>query len=646
MNASLIPDQVPTGLKGADDATLESMLRAANLSCLRAALYQLTGDATLAAMKTGSSGQAAADRMSPPAIEREEDRERVRVLALEALKRLRDGSLAQPKPPSLEGFRPLAELFFGENLPAHELRFWHEEFGVDPLPRAVKFDKPASVKAEDYNVLVIGGGMSGITSGVALKAAGIPFTILEQEPDIGGTWYRNRYPGARVDVASFAYCNTYEPFYPWEHNFAVRDELMAYFHHHADKHGLWPHIRCNTSVKAMRWDNQDKVWNVEVDTGGRKETLRARFVMAAIGLFGRTSFPKIEGLDSFEGRLMHSSQWDENYDYAGKRIGVIGTGSSGIQLVGPVARKAKHLAIFQRTPAWLSNMPGYEEAIPEAQRWLSANVPYYRNWLRVTTVYGVGDAYGKALDIDPDWKEPGSINATNHKMRETLLAYMKSKIGHRPDLMAKCVPSYPPLAKRLPKDNGWYDAVLMDHVDLVTDDIDRVTPKGVRLKNGKEIELDLLVVATGFNATEFLLAMDEVRGEGTTIKDYWKKDGARAYWGMTIPHFPNLFCQYGPNTNGRAVGPAAWGEMQIRYAIKCIRNLMQSGKRAVDVKEDRYGDYNAELDRRLAIMIFSVEGRSGYFANEFGRIATNGAYYNREYFAATYEPDMDDFRVS
>ena len=118
---------------------------------------------------------------------------------------------------------------------------------------------------------------------------------------------------------------------------------------------------------------------------------------------------------------MHSSEWDESYDYAGKRVGVIGTGSSGIQLVGPIARKAKHLTIFQRTPAWLSNMPGYEESIPEAQGWLSANVPYYRNWLRITTVYGVGDAYGKALDVDPDWKEPGSVNESNHKMRETLL---------------------------------------------------------------------------------------------------------------------------------------------------------------------------------------------------------------------------------
>jgi 4-hydroxyacetophenone monooxygenase len=645
MNTSHVTKQIADAVNGGDDANLEMMFRAADLSCLRAVLYQLTGDGRLAAMKTGGGVQAAADRMAPPALEREEDREYVRKLALETLERLRNGSLAIPDPPTVAAFRPLAELFFAEALTDATLRFWHEEFGAVPLPRAARLDMPATVQVEDYNVIVIGGGMNGISSGVALKAAGISFTMLEQNPDIGGTWYRNRYPGARVDVASMAYCNTYEPFYPWKHNFALRTELMDYFHHNADKHGLWPHIRVNTRVTAMRWDNAGKFWNVDVQSPNGKDTLRARFVISAIGLFGRVSFPKIEGLDSFEGRLMHTAEWDESCEYAGKRVGVIGTGSSGIQLVSPIARKALRLTIFQRSPAWLSNMPGYEAPIPEAQRWLAESVPYYRNWLRLTSVFGIGDTYGKALDIDPDWNDPHSVNRTNHRLRETLLAYLRNKVGHRPDLMAKCIPDYPPLAKRLPKDNGWYDAVLMDHVDLVTTPIGSVTPRGVRTADGKEYEMDLLVLATGFKATEFLLAID-VQGDGVSLKEFWSKDGARAYWGMTIPHFPNLFCQYGPNTNGRAVGAAAWGEMQARYAVKCIANLMWSGKKAVDVKEERYDTYNRELDERLSRMIFSVPGQSSYFRNEYGRIATNGAFYNAEYFKATYEPDMNDFNVT
>jgi 4-hydroxyacetophenone monooxygenase len=222
---------------------------------------------------------------------------------------------------------------------------------------------------------------------------------------------------------------------------------------------------------------------------------------------------------------------------------------------------------------------------------------------------------------------------------------MEKKLGDRPDLLAKCIPDYPPLAKRLPKDNGWFDAVLQDHVALVTTPIERITETGIRTMDGTDYAFDLIVLATGFKATEFLLTID-VEGDGVSLKDYWRRDGARAYWGMTIPHFPNLFCLYGPNTNGRAIGPAAWGEMQIRYALKCVRNLMRAGKGAVDVKEERYAEYNRELDDRLTRLVFSTPGQSSYFVNEHGRIATNGAFFNREYFQFTYEPDMSDFLVS
>jgi 4-hydroxyacetophenone monooxygenase len=645
MNAPLAADGIPEGLKGADDATIEAKVRAADVSSLRAALYQLTGDQALREMPIDRDARAAPDRMAPPALQREEDKEEVRRKAVDALKRVRDGSLKVPPPPSLEEYGSLAQIFFSEDLPESERRFWWEEFGVQAVPRAVPMDDVPAPLREEFNCIVIGGGMSAISAGVLLKAAGLPFTIVEQNPDLGGTWHRARYPGARVDVASFAYCNTYEPFYPWEHNFAVRDELVTYFKHNATKHDLWPHIRLSTKVTSLRWDSERKLWKVGVEGPKGKETLEARFVIAGMGLFGRVSVAQIAGMESFKGRLMHSAEWDESYALAGKRVAVIGTGSSGIQMVGPLSEQAKTLHIFQRTPAWIANMPGYDQPIPDAQRWLCANVPYYRNWLRLTTIYGIGDKYGTALDIDPNWKEPRSVNAANARLRDALLGYMKSKLGHRPDLLERCIPEYPPLAKRLPKDNGWYDAVLKDHVELVTTPIERITEKGIRTTDGKEYEFDMIVLATGYKTSEFLLAMD-VQGDGVALKDFWAKDGARAYWGMTIPHFPNLFYLYGPNTNGRAVGPASWSELQVRYALKLMKKLMKSGKKAADVKEERYDEYNRELDRRLDRMIFSVPGRSGYFANEHGRVVTNGAFYNREVFAFTYEPEISDFRVS
>jgi 4-hydroxyacetophenone monooxygenase len=629
-----------------DKAAMRAAMEAADVTCLRAAIYQLTGDPELRALKTDPNALAAMDRAAPPALERAEDHALVRRKAIEALERLRAGTLQVPPPPRPEAFGPLIELFLSEEVEPHLVRFWWEEFGVDPLPRRFDIANSRGADLADYNVVVIGGGMNGVTAAIALKAAGLPFTVLEQDSDLGGTWHRNRYPGARVDLVSMSYCYTHEPFYPWKHYYAEQSELIDYFRHCVAKHGVENHFRFNTRVTGLRWDADAKLWHVEATGPSGVQRLRARFVISAIGLFGRVNWPGIDGLESFQGRLMHSAEWDQGYDYSGKRVAVIGTGSSGVQLVAPVAAKAASLSIFQRTPAWIANVPTYQSTVAQTQRWLMDNVPYYRNWLRIAAVYGVGDVYSAALDVDPEWTEPGSVNASNHRLRTNLLGYLTSKIGHRPDLMEVCVPDYPPLSRRLPKDNGWYDAVLKDHVSLVTTPIERVTPAGIRTVDGVEHEFDLIVVATGFNATDFLLTID-VEGDGISLKDFWSKDGARAHLGMTIPHFPNLFCLYGPNTNGRAIGPSAWGEMQVRYALKCMNRLIETGRRAIDVREAPYEDYNRRLDDRLSRMLYGTGGQeNSYFRNEHGRLATQGGFFNREYCDWTYEPDFLEFDLN
>ena len=237
------------------------------------------------------------------------------------------------------------------------------------------------------------------------------------------------------------------------------------------------------------------------------------------------------------------------------------------------------------------------------------------------------------------------MNAANHRLRTNLLDYMKSKIGHRADLMEKSVPDYPVLSKRLPKDNGWFDALLKDHVSLVTTPIERITPKGILTTDGVQHEFDLIVLASGFNATDFLLTID-VKGDGVTLPQFWGTDGARAYMGMTIPHFPNLFCLYGPNTNGRAVGPAAWGEMQVRYALKCMKHLIENGKHVIEVREEPFASYNAEVDRRLGKMVFGTGNQKSYFMNEYGRMATQGPFFTREYCKWTFEPELEEFEIS
>jgi 4-hydroxyacetophenone monooxygenase len=624
---------------------MKAAIEAADVTCLRAAIYQLTGDSALLALKTDPNALAAMDRAAPPALERAEDQVLVRRKAIEALERLRDGTLEVPPPPSMEAFKPLIELFLSEEVPPHLVRFWWEEFGVDPLPRAFRIANSRGADLADYNVVVIGAGMNGVTAAIALKAAGLPFVVLEQDPDLGGTWHRNRYPGARVDLVSLSYCYTHEPFYPWKHYYAEQAELIDYFRHCVFKHEVADHFRFNTRVTGLHWDSDGKYWRIEAQGPGGVETLKARFVISAIGLFGKALKPSIDGLDAFQGRLAHSAEWDPDYDVAGKRVAVIGTGSSGVQLAAPIAQTAAEMTIFQRTPAWIANVPIYQAPVAETQRWLMDNVPYYRNWLRISAVFGVGDVYSAALDIDPEWKEPHSVNAANHRLRNNLVGYLKSKVGHRPDLMEKCLPDYPPLSRRLPKDNGWYDAVLKDHVSLVTTPIEKITPRGVRTTDGQERPFDLIVLATGFKATDFLLTID-VTGDGVSLKDFWSRDGARAYLGITIPHFPNLFCLYGPTTNGRAIGPSAWGEMQVRYALKCMNAVIEAGLGAVDVRLEPYEDYNRRLDDRLSRMLYGTGGQKSYFMNEHGRLATQGGFFNREYCDWTYEPDMAEYILS
>jgi 4-hydroxyacetophenone monooxygenase len=354
-----------------------------------------------------------------------------------------------------------------------------------------------------------------------------------------------------------------------------------------------------------------------------------------VGLFSRPKHPDISGLESFEGRVMHTAEWDESYDLTDKRVAVIGTGSSGVQVVAPLARRVGSLCVFQRAGTWLAHVPNYELRIPEAEQWLLANVPYYTNWTRILQVYAFGDQRTHLLDIDPEWTGDDSVSEANARFRQSLIDYVMAKVGDRPDLVEKCIPRYPPLAKRLPKDNGWYDAVKRDHVELVVDPIEQVTPRGIRVVAGREYEFDLIVTATGFHVNRFLWPISFEGRDGITLDRAWERDGARAYLGITIPGFPNLFCMYGPNTNGKSGSPIVWGEMQARYILGCIRYLIQNRRRSLEVKQGVFERFNEYLDERLRSLIWMDPRQVSYYRNEFGRSATNGAWLNAEYWPWT-----------
>ncbi len=301
------------------------------------------------------------------------------------------------------------------------------------------------------------------------------------------------------------------------------------------------------------------------------------------------------------------------------------------------------LTIFQRAGAWIANVPDYRDRVGPGAQWMLDHFPYYLNWVRLIQIYGIGDTRAAMLDVDPQWSDPDTVSDLNKQLRHTLVAYIASKLGDRPELMAACIPAFPPLAKRMPKDNGWYDAVRQDHVALVSGPIATVTPTGIQTVRGATYEVDAIVLATGFDANNYLGTFSLEGRDGATLERVWAKDGARAFLGMTIPGFPNLFCPYGPNTNGKAGSPCSWGEMQIRYILGCFKQLLVRGTHSLEIRESVFDDFNAFLDERLSGLIWMDQRQQSYYRNAFNRVATNGAWLNREYWAWTLDPDLDQY---
>ncbi|MCB9756707.1 MAG: NAD(P)/FAD-dependent oxidoreductase [Myxococcales bacterium] len=345
---------------------------------------------------------------------------------------------------------------------------------------------------------------------------------------------------------------------------------------------------------------------------------------------------------------LHTSAWEHDVDLSGKRIGVIGTGSSGVQIVRPLAKVADHLTIFQRTPSWISpNIPEYTSLIRDEERWMLANFPGYVHCVRASKIYTFGDSMidGRIYDIDPSWEDPLSVNEYNASLRGRMVEYIRSELAGRPELIEKVTPRYPVMARRIPQDHHWYATLLERHVELETRPIRRVVPRGVELESGEVIDLDVLVLATGYRTEDYLWPM-EVHGlNGIQLSEAWSVDGPRAFLGIMVPNFPNLFCLYGPNTNPISGGPCMWGELQARFAVESIGALTRAGRRVMDVKREVFDEYNRRLDEHLRHKVWLDPRQESYYLNKRRRIITNAPWSTTEYWRWTRRPQLDDYIV-
>ncbi len=628
-----------------DDETIKKALTQADPLILKTIIFQLEGDTTIRDLPL-ITVPAMNGAMMVPILSPDYD-ETVRARAFELLKKWRDEKRAVPPAPTREAIIQLMDICAARKMSDIEHVVGFEELAFENYPRKIEWaSKPKNGALSDFRVLVIGAGVGGIAASVNLQQAGIPYTVIEKEGGVGGTWWRNTYPDARVDIPSHFYSFAFETPYPWKHYFAPQPEIQQYMEHCVKKHGVMPNIRFNTKVLSATWNESAANWEVRVQTSdGKEETLHFNAIISGVGLFNEPSMPDYEGIYDFKGKLFHTSSWDHSYDYTGKRVGVIGTGPSTLQLAPKVAKTAGKLSVFQRTAGWVVPVPGYRDEISPEIRWLLDYVPYYDNWYRFRIFATQMDGVGGVHDMDPTWNKPGSVSARNEMLRGFLTDYLKEKIGHKPELVAKSIPDYPAMAKRPIMDNGWFDALLRDNVELVTDGIQKITPKGVMTKDGREHELDLLVIGAGFQTNKFLFPMRiEGRG-GVTLEDLWSKDGGRAYLGITVPGFPNLFCLYGPNTNPKTGSLFLWEELQARYSILCIKELIEKGHRSIDVRQEIHDDYNQRMDEALQNQIWMDQSQKSYYRNEFNRVDVNMPWLPDEYFSWTVKPNFSDYVI-
>jgi 4-hydroxyacetophenone monooxygenase len=624
-----------------DEARLRAAIELANVPILLPVLVQLTGDERWVAAPYLPERNRGLDD-NPSGGLPEEVQAEIRDAALRAIRDWRAGRpLALPEPAPELMVRMLSVVMGEEIPPEYGPMLAHEAaIATDP-----PVEEPVAVPP-GFRVLIVGGGISGLTMGLKLDQMGIPYTILEKNPEVGGTWYENRYPGAGVDTPSALYSFSFSQEHSWTKFFALRDELYGYLKETFERTGVLSAVRLQTEVTAAAYDELEQRWAVTArHADGTTEELTANILVTAVGALNRPKWPAIDGLDRFAGTLAHTAQWPRDLDLTGKRVGVIGNGASSMQLVPAIAESASSVTVFQRSPQWAAPFELLHVDIAEPLRWLIATVPLYRIWYRLRAGWTFNDRIHSTLQKDPEWEHPArAVNAVNDAHRRFFTRYIERVLGDRPDLLRKAMPDYPPYGKRILLDNGWFRALTRDDVFLITDRVAEVTEAGVVTEDGTTHELDVLVCATGFQATRFLWPMD-IRGRsGQSLRDTWDDDDARAYLGMTVPDYPNLLMLYGPNAQGGHGGSLiGTAEMQTHYAASLLRQLLARGIGAIEPRSDLHEQYSRRVDAAHERMIWTHPGMDTYYRNSRGRVVVNTPWRVVDYWQMTREAELDEY---
>lgn len=627
-----------------DDDAIRKALQDAHLPSLLPALAQITGDLSLLRDDLMPDTVLLADPQGGVPAEKQVEAQE---LAFKTLARWRDAGSVIADSPARSDVRRMMDYLIGEHVSDEYLPLLLEELAfADTDARAPQWHKETINPERSLRVVIIGAGMSGILAAHRLNQAGIPYTIIEKNGDVGGTWFENTYPGARVDSSNHAYSYSFAQKFDWPYHHSPQEVLLEYFRDCATEFGIRENILFNTEVLAATYDDSRCIWKVSVrDADDREETIEAEAIISAVGQLNRPKMPDIKGIGSFEGPSFHSAQWDHGIDFTGKTVGIIGTGSSASQFIPHLAEAAKAVRIFQRTPNWYAPAPNYHERVADGFLWLLKHVPTYAQWYRFWLFWAISDGFLPMVEVDNNWKPGDAVTGEgNRQLRKLLEGSMRKQLATRPDLIKKMLPDFPPASKRIVVDNGtWPNTLLKEHVHLITEPIEQINPRGVLTTDNNEHPLDILVFGTGFQASKFLTPMKVTGLNGVDMHEQWGGD-ARAYLGITMPNFPNFFFLYGPNTNIVVNGSIVYfSECEVQYVLECLKFLLDSGTRALDCRTDVHDTYNERIDAGNLKRAWGVSSVPSWYKSDSGRVAQNWPFTLLQYWQQTKQMDPEDY---
>lgn len=537
-------------------------------------------------------------------------------------------------------FQRFASFLVGDTVGSECIEMLREQAGFEKARRRIM---PTKEPDPDFEVIIIGSGMSGLAAAVKLAESGFRYKIFEKEAEPGGTWVVNKYPGAAVDTPSHFYSLSFELNPNWQLYFPTGPEYLAYLRHLTDKYGIREHLHCNTRVISCEWHDDRAQWKVTTESAGRRETHWARALVTAVGFLNGPNKPEFPGADRFAGTIMHTAEWDETVSLDGKNVVLVGAGCTAVQVAASTADVVNHLTVVQRHPQWV--IPGStQRPVSDAERWLLANIPYYHETYRLRTFWfaGANGAYVAVNRIDPDWAQHHlSVSPANDMVLQLCLQHIDEMFAGRPDLKAKLTPDYPPMAKRPIIDPGYYQALLRPNVDVRDGSVDHFEADAVVLTDGTRVPCDVLVLATGFHA-EWLSGID-IRGrDGVRLRERWG-DNPRAYLGVTVPDFPNFFMTCGPNSAPNAGGHNLMSEEQAHFVIECLQLLVEEDLTSLEPTHEANELWNKNQDEEVDKTVWGQPPVRSYQHNSAGRGLVWSPWPALDYWAWLREPQRGDF---